>query len=481
MKGEKECTFLHSVKAMITLIKNGNVVTSDNEFTADVLIEDEKIVAVGKALNVPADKVIDASGKYVFPGFIDQHTHFDALCNSGDLDTAPYETSKTAVLGGTTTIVDYAPQDPGKGLLDSIDYRINVRAKNKACVDFALHSLITEVNDRMFDEIKELPKIGVASIKAFMAYKGSRLHVDDGTLVKVMAESKKAGVTTFVHAENAEIIDMLQQDCVKAGNTAPKYHAVSRPPMVETEAARRAVYLAEQMGAPTFIVHISTKGARDAVAEAKAKKLPVYGETCTQYLTTTKEKLSNPDFNEAAKYVCSPALRDEDDLEAMWEGIKDGTLSAIVSDHCGIDLATLKQVGRDNFVNIPNGAPGVGDRVPMIWTKGVVSGKISKQRFVEVCSALPAKINGIYPRKGTIAVGSDADVVIYDPNCASVIRLEDNPNGIDYNIYEGTKISGKVDTVLLRGKVVAEGGKFVGRLGDGKFIPSKAFALCFEK
>lgn len=464
---------------MKTLIKNGTVLTAENEFKADILIDGETIVAIGENLCADADQVIDAAGKYVFPGGIDQHTHFDALCNSGDQDTAPYETTKAVCVGGTTTIIDYAPQDPGKGLIDSIDYRINHRAKGKVCVDYALHSLITEITPQMFDEIKELPAHGVASIKAFMAYKGSPLHVDDGTLVKVMQNAKEAGVTTFVHAENAEIIDMLQKDCIKAGHIEPKYHAESRPPYVEVEATKRAIYMAEVTGAPTFIVHISTKGASDCVREAQAKNQKIFGETCTQYLTTTKDKLANPDYNEAAKYICSPALRDAEDNENMWNALRDGTLSAIVSDHCGIDLG-MKQAGRNNFADCPNGAPGAADRIPMIWTKGVVGGKISKQKFVEVCATLPAKINGIYPRKGTIAVGSDADIVVFDPDYRGTIKLEDNPNGIDYNIYEGTEISGRPEIVLLRGKIVAKDGKFVGELGQGEFIRSEAGGYCFK-
>lgn len=464
---------------MKTLIRNGNIITAENEFTADILIEDEIITAIGTDLNVEADKVYDATGKYVFPGGIDQHTHFDALCNSGDKDTAPYSTTKCVCVGGTTTIIDYAPQDPGCGLIESIDTRINKRAKGQVCVDFALHSLITEVNENMFDEIKQLPKHGVASIKAFMAYKGSPLHVDDGTLYKVMCESKKVGVTTFVHAENAEIIDMLQQDCIRAGQIEPKYHAVSRPPYVETEAAKRAIYLAEVADAPTFIVHISTKATADAVGEARAKKQKIYGETCTQYLTLTKDKLDDPDYNVSARYICSPALRDKADNESMWAALNDGTLSAIVSDHCGIDLV-MKQAGRNNFADCPNGSPGAGERVPMIWTYGVAAGKISKQKFVEVCSTLPAKINGIYPRKGAIAVGSDADIVIYDPEYRGVISNETNPNGIDYNTYEGMEVIGRPEYVFIRGNLVAEKGEFVGKLGQGEFIPSEAYAYCFQ-
>ena len=464
---------------MRTLIKGGHIITAENEFTADILIDGETIAAIGRDLQAEAEQTVDARGKFVFPGGIDQHTHFDALCNSGDTNTAPYETTRAVCVGGTTTIIDYAPQDPGRGLLDSITYRIDHRAKGKACVDYALHALITEITPEMFREISRLPELGVASIKAFMAYKGSPLHVDDGTLLRVMEEAKKAGVTTFVHAENAEIIDQLQREAVAAGHVAPKYHAETRPPFVEVEATRRAVYLAEVTGAPTFIVHISTGDAAGCVGDARARGLRVFGETCTQYLTTTKDRLDQPDYNEAAKYICSPALRDEADIRRMWEALHDGTLSAVVSDHCGIDL-TMKQAGRDNFADCPNGAPGAADRIPMLWTRGVAAGRISRQRFVEVCSTLPAKINGIYPRKGTIAVGSDADIVVYDPDYRGTIRLADNPNGIDYNIYEGAEISGRPELVFLRGRIVAREGKFTGQLGQGQFIASESGGYCFQ-
>lgn len=466
---------------MRTIIKNGTIITAYNEYKADILIEDEKIIAISENIKEEADKIIDASGKYVFPGGVDQHTHFSALCNVGDRDTAGYETTKAVVVGGTTTIIDYAPQDPGKGLIDSAKYRINVRAKDKTCVDFALHALITEVTDDLFDEIKELPKYGISSIKAFMAYKGSPLHVDDGTLYKVLLKSKEVGVTVFVHAENAEIIDTLQKECLKNNQTSPKYHAVSRPPFVEGEATRRAIYIAESVGAPLFVVHITCEEAVDAVAEARARKSKVYGETCTQYLITTKEKLADPDFNESAKYVCSPALRDEKHQAVLWESLNNGILSAIVSDHCGIDLKELKQVGRDDFTKIPNGAPGAADRINMIWTNGVAKNIISKQKFVEVCSTLPAKFNGIYPRKGHIDIGSDADIVVFDPEYRGVVRLEDNPNGIDYNIYEGREQIGRPETVLLRGKVVVEDGKFVGELGQGKYIESETYAAAYTE
>lgn len=273
---------------------------------------------------------------------------------------------------------------------------------------------------------------------------------------------------------------MLRDKAIAEGKTAPRYHIETRPPVVETEATKRAVFFAEETGCPTLIVHVTTKGARNAIVEAQGRKVKVFGETCTHYLTVTKEKLYVDDFNEAAKYVCSPALRDEADVEAMWEAVQDGTFSAIVSDHCGIDLKEMKQEGRDDFTKIPNGAPGAADRIPVIWTKGVAAGKLSRKKFVEVCATLPAKLNGIYPRKGTIAVGSDADIVIFDPAYRGRISLEANPNGIDYNVYEGMELEGRPDTVLLRGQVLVEKGVYVGPPSQGQFIPAKAFAGCYE-
>ena len=464
---------------MKVLVKSGWIITDSNEFQGDILIEDEKITAIGTKIEKNVDMTIDASGKYVMPGGVDQHTHFSALCNVGDKDTAGYETTDAAIVGGTTTIVDFAPQDPDVGLLDSIDYRINVRAKGKACVDFSLHAMVTSLMDSIFDEIQYFPEKGISNIKIFMAYNGSRMHTDDGSFFRILEEAKKVGATVFVHAESGEIINFLREECVKKGQLSPKYHYISRPPYTEAEGVHRAAYLAGKAGTPLYVAHVTSREALQEIIEAKGNGININGETCTHYLTTTKEVLDNPDFNEAAKYVCSPALRDQEDIDALWEALNNGILTAISSDHCGIDVAELKQAGRDNFTNIPNGSPGAGDRFHMIWTNGVANGKISKQKFVELISTKPAKINGIYPRKGAILVGSDADIVIFDPEYRGIVRLEDNPNGVDYNVYEGRKQIGRVDTVLLRGHVAVEGGKFVGNYGMGEFIPAKMYAACY--
>jgi len=464
---------------MKTLIKNGTIITDRNEFKGDILIEDEKIVQIATSIECQADKVIDATGKYVMPGGVDQHTHYSALCNVGDKDTAGYETTDNAIVGGTTTIIDFAPQDPDTGLLDSIDYRINTRAKDKSCVDFALHAMVTYIMDSIFDEIDDFPEKGISSIKIFMAYNGSPLHTDDGSYYRILEKAKNVGATVFVHAENGEILDFLRNECVKKGQLTPKYHYVSRPPFTEAEGVRRAAYLAGKVGTPLYIAHVTSREAMAEIQEAKGKGINVNGESCTHYLTTTKEVLDNPDFNEAAKYVCSPALRDQEDVDALWDALNSGLLTAISSDHCGIDVAELKQAGRDDFTQIPNGSPGAGDRFSMIWTYGVEAGRISKQKFVELVSTNPAKINGIFPQKGTIEIGSDADIVIFDPTYRGVVRLEDNPNGVDYNVYEGRDMIGKVETVLLRGTVAVENGKFVGTYGMGKYIPAKMYGACY--
>ena len=464
---------------MITLIKNGMIITDRNEFKGDILIEGEKISAIGEHIEADADRIIDAEGKLVMPGGVDQHTHFSALCNVGDKDTAGYETTDSAIVGGATTIIDFAPQDPDTGLLDSIDYRINVRAKGKSCVDYALHAMVTYLTDDIFDEIYKFPEKGISSIKIFMAYNGSPLHVDDGSYYRILERAGEVGATVFVHAENGEILDFLRRECIKKGQTAPKYHYISRPPFTEAEGVRRAAYLAGKVGTPVYIAHVTCREALKELIEARGNGVNINGETCTHYLTITKDVLDNPDFNEASKYVCSPALRDQEDIDALWDALNRGILTAVSSDHCGIDVAELKQAGRDDFTQIPNGSPGAGDRFSMIWTYGVETGRISRKKFVELIAAKPAKINGIFPQKGTLEVGSDADIVIFDPSWEGTVRLADNPNGVDYNIFEGRKKIGKIEKVLLRGNIAVDDGKFVGEYGMGRFIRADMHAGCY--
>ncbi|MDL2293312.1 dihydropyrimidinase [Ruminococcaceae bacterium OttesenSCG-928-D13] len=467
---------------MTTLIKNGEIITSSAEFRGDILIEDEVIAAVGADLGNTADTVIDAAGKVVFPGGVDQHTHYSALCNTGDQDTAGYETSDSALVGGTTTVVDYAPQDPGKGLIESAQYRIDVRAKDKVCVDYALHGFITYVTDDnsgLYRDIARLSEMGIHSIKCFMAYKNSPLHVDDGVMFRVMQESKKHGITVFVHTENGDVIDEMQRECIARGEVAPKYHAETRPSFCEGEAAQRALYLAQQAGGtPLCIVHNTSKAVCDVIAEARGRLQPVMGETCAHYLFLDKSYLANPDFEVASRYVLSPALRDKCEQEHLWQALRDGTLHTIASDHVGIGM-DIKRQGLDRFDRIPNGAPGAPDRIPMLWSHGVEKGKLSRVDFVRFTATNPAKVCGLYPGKGDIAPGFDADIVLYDRAWRGAVRWADNPNGADFNIYEGFEQLGRVETVLLRGKVVVEQARFVGSYGQGRFLRTRPYGACY--
>ncbi len=464
---------------MNVLIKNGTIVTAENEYKSDIFIEDEKIQMIASCINQSADLIIDAQNKYILPGGIDQHTHFDALCNSGCMNTSGYEATDSVLRGGTTTIIDYAPQDPGKGLIDSIEFRKSKRAEGVIAVDYSLHALVTDATSNILEEIPHLAENGVPTIKLFMAYKGSPLYVDDGVLFNVLSLSARHGITVFVHAENADIIDTLQKRYLAEGKYEPKYHAETRPPFVEAEAAERAITIAKAAGAPVHIVHVSCAEAAKAIQNARANNEPVFGECVTHHLVLTDVELSRPNF-EGSKYVCSPPLRNEYHIDALWNAIKNNWIQTISSDHCGIDYAVMKHLGFDDFTQIPNGSPGAADRIHMIWTHGVETGRISKQRFVDVTSTYPAKVNGIFPQKGHIGIGSDADILIFDPNYRGIVNLKDNPNGVDFNVYEGLKQIGKVEKVLLRGMLVVNDGEFVGQMGQGRFIPGKTYGQCYQ-
>ncbi len=425
-------------------------------------------------------EVVDARGMYILPGGVDQHTHFDAICEVGDKNTKGYETTDAAIVGGTTTIVEYAPQEPDMGLIDSIIFRRDKRAKGKIAVDFSFHALVTKVSDKIFYDIPNLPKYGVSSVKMFMAYKGSPLYVDDGTLYKAFLVAKTAGVTVFVHAENADMIEMLQKQCVSEGKLEPKYHAVSRPPFVESEATIRALNIAKAANAPVFIVHVSCRESMEAVRDAWNNGQLAYGETCPHYLILSVDNLSNPKFEQAAKYICSPALRTPDNHEVLWTALNKGWLRAVGSDHCGIDIKGMKEYGRNDFTKVPNGLPGVENRLAILWTYGVEKGKISRQKLVDLYATAPAKFNGIFPRKGHIDVGCDADLVIFNPNWKGIIRNETNLHQVDYSIYEGLEQIGRPEKVYLRGKLVANEGKFVGEKGQGQFINAKAYGAAYQ-
>lgn len=464
---------------MLTLIKNGTIVTVKSEYKADLLIEDEKIKAIGNSFSEVVNKEIDAMGMYVLPGGVDQHTHYDALNSDGVTSNAGYETSFGAIVGGTTTIVDFAAQDEGKGLIDSIEHRKEFRTKGKIATDYSIHALCTNVNESIVKEIPELPKHGVPTLKLFMAYKPSPLYVNDAELFRFMRISKDYGITIYVHAENADLLNLFRDEAYAKGNIEPKYHWVTRPPFVEAEATQRAITLADEAKVPLCVVHVSCKQSAEKVRGARNNSQAVIGETCTHYLILDKSRLENTNFDESSRYVCSPPLRSIEDQEYLWNALNKDTLSIISSDHCGIPLYQ-KHWGKTDFRAIPNGCPGAGDRLQMMWTYGVETKKITRQRLVEIYAMNPAQLCGLFPRKGTIEVGSDADIVIYNPNYRGNISLKSNPNGLEYNIYEGLETIGRAEVVLLRGQVVVQDHKYVGSPGEGKFIPGEPYGLAYN-
>jgi len=463
---------------MKTLIKNGTILTSTDEFQGDVLIENEKIIAIGCDLSEESQNIIDADGKYVFPGGVDQHVHYSFEFKGERV--RGFETSNAAVAGGTTTVVEFVNQEQGKGMAETIFEIDKQEVADKAMVDYSYHAVVCDPVDATFEEIAELPKYGISTLKLFMAYKGMPFHSDDDALYKALRAAKEAGITVMVHCENADIIDLLQQQLINENKTSPYYHALSRPEQVELEATQRVINIASMIGAPVYIVHVTANSVMKTIREAQIKGLPVFGETCIQYLLLDEEYLAKPDF-EGAKYVMSPALRAKSNQEGLWRAVQEGWLNAVSTDHCGFDWGEQKQMGKDNFTNIPNGAPGVQDRLALLWTYGVETGKISKQRFVDLFATTPAKNMGLGYCKGHIGVGMDADLVLYDPDNSSTISNNSSYHGVDYNTFEGFKQKGCIDKVLLRGEVLFENDTFIGKRGDGHFIKGKPFTHCFEK
>lgn len=462
---------------MSLLIKNGTIVTAIDEFVGDIFVEEEKIKAIGKNLDVKADQVVDAKGKYVLPGGVDEHVHF-SFDFKGE-KVRGFETSNAAAVGGTTTVVEFVNQIQGKGLLDTLeDYR-KEEVQDVAMVDYCLHGIITDTTMDVFNEIKKLPEAGYTTVKLFMAYKGMPFHAEDATIARAMQEARKVGVTMMVHAENADLIDLLQKQVVESGETGPYGHVLSRPPLVEVEATERAINIAKLAEAPLYIVHVSTKGAVDAIKRAQDEGYPIYGETCTHYLLLDKENLAKPNY-EGAKYVCSPALRDKEDRDYLWKSIKNGWLNAVSSDHCGFDWKHQKHMGFKDFRDTPNGAPGMENRFGLMWTHGVEAGKISRQQFVDLISTTPAKNVGLGHRKGHLGVGYDADIVVYDPNVKSTITNETSLQGLDFNTYEGMEQIGKAEKVFLRGQLIVDDGKYVGKEGQGEFIHGKPYGLIYD-
>ena len=465
---------------MKILIKNGTVLTAESEYIADVLVDGERIAAIGMNLSdTGAERVIDAAGKYVMPGGIDQHVHYSFVYKGSKV--RGFETTDACAVGGTTTVVEFVNQVKGKGLLDSLEEYKRTDAEGIAMVDYAFHPVMTDARPEVVEEIPKLAEAGYPTMKLFMAYKGQFFHADDEAILKALIKGKEAGITVMVHAENGDMVDYLTKKLISEGKTRAYYHASSRPPIVEGEATSRAIYLAELAEAPIYIVHVTCKDAIKAIKEAQQRGVPVYGETCAHYLLFDESVLDLPD-EEGAKFVCSPALRTRDHQQPLWDALNNGWLNAISSDHCGFDWEYQKHLGMGegcSFADIPNGAPSVQNRMNAIWTYGVCTGKLSKQKFVEVMSTNPAKNNGL-TSKGSITVGYDADIVIFDPDYRGIMGVDSCLEGVDYSIYEGMEQKGRPETVLLRGKVIVENGKYTGSKGDGHFVPGKSFGKAYE-
>lgn len=446
-----------------TLLRNGIIVTASDQFPGDLLIEDGKIAALGRGLDFEADEVIDATGKYIFPGGIDAHIHMDVLCSDGSV-SAGYDTdSVAAAVGGTTTILDYVIQEKGDTLLETASQWKN-HAKQSA-IDYGFHLIITQPNETSDEELDALVEEGITSFKLFMA---NAIAMSDKELFRMMMELKKRGCTAAIHAENKEIIAILQKEYISQGKTSPAYHGKSRPELTETEAINRAITIAELTGCPTLIAHISTAKGLKLVQEAKARGVKVYAESCPHYLLLSDENYEL-EGHESAKFVLSPPLRSPENFAGLWQGMLNGAVDIISSDHNGFSYSTHKQLGQEDFRKIPNGAPGIEHRFGLIYNYGLDKG-MDPCRFVELVSTNPAKIFGLYPQKGTIAPGSDADLVIFDPDAEYVISAETQTQKSDYTPYEQRKLRGKVETVFLRGECIVKDGKHEGSLDQGIYF-----------
>jgi dihydropyrimidinase len=456
-----------------TLIKNGNVVTAVDNYFADVLVEDGKVAIIGNTLTMEADRTIDASGMLVIPGGIDPHTHME-LPFGGTSASDDFRTGTIAAAhGGTTTIIDFAVQYHGESLIQAVD-NWHKKAEGKTAIDYGFHLITTDLPDERVPEMRQLINEGVMSFKLFMAYPGVFL-VDDATIYRAMKNAANAGGLICMHAENGIVINEIIKHALAEGKTAPKYHALTRPTKAEAEGVHRAIAIAEMAEAPVYIVHLSCADALEEVREARDKGIPAYAETCPQYLFLDYSLYEREGF-EGAKWVMTPPLREKWNQDKLWQGLQGNDLQVISTDHCPFCFKEQKELGRDDFTKIPNGGPGVEHRMSLIYNGGVVSGKINLNRFVELTSTSAAKLFGLFPRKGTIAVGSDADIVIFDPNEELTLSVETHHMNVDYSAYEGMKVKGVTRTVLSRGRVVIDNGKYVGSPGQGEFLKRSTFS-----
>lgn len=458
---------------MKKLITNGTIVTAADMYQADLLIEDGKIAAIGKNLGTGAEEVIDARGAYVFPGGIDPHTHLD-MPFGGTVTSDDFETGTiAAAYGGTTSIIDFCLTNKGEPLKNAIQ-TWHEKSKSKAVIDYGFHLMISEVNEQVLEEIPLIiEEEGITSFKVFMAYKNV-FQADDETLFRTLLTAKEHGALVMVHAENGDVIDFLVNKALKEGNTAPIYHALTRPPEVEGEATGRAAQLTGVAGSQLYVVHVSCAEAVEKIDQARKKGYQVWGETCPQYLVLDQSYLEKPNF-EGAKYVWSPPLREKWNQEVLWNALKNGQLQTLGSDQCSFNFKGQKELGVGDFTKIPNGGPIIEDRFSLFFSEGVKKGRISINQFVDIVSTRIAKLFGLFPRKGTIAVGSDADIVIFDPNKERVISAETHHMNVDYSAFEGMKVTGEPISVLSRGEFVIREKEFVGKPGSGQYLKRARF------
>lgn len=450
---------------MSILIKNGRIITATDDYMADVFIEGETIVAVGKNLNVVADEVIDATGKLVMPGGIDPHVHLD-MPFMGTYSSDNYETgTRAALFGGTTTVIDFILQKQGNSLQAALR-EWKERSDNNAVGDYSFHMAVTDFNENTKKEIQHfIEEEGITSFKTFMAYKGA-LMIDDRQMIDLMLEVKKHGGLINVHATNGDMIDYLIAKHTLEGKLSPPYHYLSQPEVTEAEASSRFTDMANYTGCPSYIVHLTCEGALNAVRDATSRNQKVFVETCIQYLILDASLYEKED---GAKWVMSPPLREKKDQETLWAGINQGLVQVVATDHCPF-MWEQKLMGKDDFSKIPNGHPAIENRMELLFSEGVNKGKISLNKYVEVASTNAAKIFGMFPKKGTIAVGSDADIVLFDTNEKHTLSASTHHMNVDYSGYEGWEVTGKIKTVLLRGKVVINENQCLAEKGYGKFI-----------
>jgi dihydropyrimidinase len=449
---------------MSTVIKNGTIVTHDLTYAADVLIEGGKIVEIGQGLS--GDTVLDATGCYVMPGGIDPHTHLE-MPFMGTYSADDFESgTRAALAGGTTMVIDFALPSPGQGLLDALQMWHN--KSTRAHCDYSYHMAVTWWGEQVFDEMKAVVDRGITSFKHFLAYKGA-LMVNDDELFASFSRLHDLGGLAMVHAENGDVVAELSAKLLAAGNTGPEAHAYSRPPQVEGEATNRAIMIADMAGVPLYVVHTSCEDSHEAIRRARQQGKRVWGEPLIQHLTLDESEYFNADWDHAARRVMSPPFRNKSNQDSLWAGLASGSLSVVATDHCAFTTAQ-KRFGLGDFTKIPNGTGGLEDRLPMLWSRGVNTGRITMNEFVAVTSTNAAKIFGMYPQKGAVAVGSDADLVVWDPEKSKTISAVNQQSAIDYNVFEGQKVKGLPRYTLTRGRVAVNDGVFEGHEGHGEFV-----------